>query len=729
MAAQNDVRFFNRELSWLEFNQRVLDEATNPEIPVLERLRFLAITASNLDEFFMVRVGGLQQLADAGIQKRDPAGLTPKKQLAAISKRTRELTNDQYECYLNQLEPQLESAGIRRYTPDELDPDQSQVVQSIFMDEVLSSLAPLAVNSSTFPLLINQSISMCVRLVRKPNAAKLDLVNPSNGDAKTSSKRIDDAPEEEESPDRYAVIPFGRFPMRFVTLPADQYSFVLLEEVVAQYVGHFFPNETVEECVAFRITRNADMAIREDLASDLLNQMQQLLSARKESGCVRLEIAATGSKQLTKFLQETLEVDNRDVYRIPGPLDLTAFTQLTDSGTGSDLLYESWPPQPSPQVDPVESIFDSIAQEDIFLYHPYESFEPVVRLVEEAADDPDVIAIKQTLYRTSRNSPIVKALSKAARNGKHVTAIVELKARFDEQRNIEWARSMEQDGVQVFYGVKGLKTHSKICIVVRREPQGIQRYCHFGTGNYNESTARLYSDASLLTANEELGADAVTFFNAVTGFSTAQPFRKLAAAPIGMRDRLKEMIEAEIQFRRQRQRAVIVAKVNSLVDPEIIEMLYRASQAGVRIRLNVRGICCLIPGVPGLSENIEVVSVIDRFLEHARILYFRHGGDDRVFISSADWMPRNLDRRVELLIPVEDPACRDRLVESIDCYFRDRIKGWQLQSDGNYVRPVRKSNSLKTSAQEWLYQQALRRVQRGDKSQGMLEPHRAPVSE
>lgn len=726
MAAKNDVQFFNRELSWLEFNQRVLDEANNPDVPLLERLKFLSITASNLDEFFMIRVGGLQQLADSDTQRRDPSGLTPKKQLAAISKRTHELTRDQYDCYLSQIEPQLETAGIRRFTPSALDAEQSRFVNDIFMDEVLSSLAPLAANSATFPLLVNQSISMCVRLARKPDSITIPLVDPSDGDFDENKRNAD---TDEPPTDRYAVIPFGRFPMRFVTLPSDQYSFVLLEEMVAHYVTHFFPNETVLECIAFRITRNADMAVREDLASDLLIQIQQVLSARKEGGCVRLEVAVAASKKLTAFLQEALEVDNADVYRIPGPLDLTSFMKLTEFGTGRENLYDNWPAQNSAQVDPVESIFDSIARQDIVLCHPYESFEPVVRLVEEAAADPDVIAIKQTLYRTSRNSPIIKALSRAAQNGKHVTAIVELKARFDEQRNIGWARALEQDGVQVFYGVKGLKTHSKICIVVRREPQGIQRYCHFGTGNYNEATARLYSDVSLLTANEDLGSDAVAFFNSVTGFSTPQPFRKLAAAPHGMRDRLKEMIEAEIQFRRQRQRATIVAKINSLADPEIIEMLYRASQAGVKVRLNIRGICCLVPGVPGLSENIEVVSVIDRFLEHSRIFYFRHGGDNRVFISSADWMPRNLDRRVELLIPIEDPESRDRLVDTMESYFRDRVKGRQLQSDGTYSQPNRKSNSLKVPAQEWLYEQACRRVERSGKGQAAFKPHRAPTEE
>ena len=364
----------------------------------------------------------------------------------------------------------------------------------------------------------------------------------------------------------------------------------------------------------------------------------------------------------------------------------------------------------------------------MLLYHPYDSFDPVVRFVEEAAADPDVLAIKQTLYRTSRNSPILAALVRAAENGKHVTAIVELKARFDEARNIEGARALEQAGVQVFYGVKGLKTHAKLCIVVRREPQGIQRYLHFGTGNYNESTARLYSDASLLTCNEDLGADAISFFNSVTGYSLPQTMHSLSAAPIALRDRLAEMIEAEIQFKSQRQKSGITVKANSLVDPQMIELLYRASQAGVKVRLNIRGICCLRPGVPGLSENIEVVSVVDRILEHARIMHFRHGGDDRVFISSADWMGRSLDRRVELLVPVEDDRSRDRLLAIMECYFKDNLKGRRLQPDGTYEIPSkRRSSGLKMPAQEWLYRETCRVAELAAQSrQTVFEPHRAP---
>lgn len=705
----SESRYFNRELSWLEFNQRVLEEAQEPSIPLLERLRFLAITASNLDEFFMVRVGGLQTLELRGSQSRDPAGMTPKQQLAAISKRVHQLTADQHQCYLEQIEPQLGTAGIQRLRVDDLSPNQLNFVQKFFADEIVSVVAPLSVDSpESFPTLIGNTISVCVRLERP-------VADAGEGEPETET--------------RFAVIPFGRIPTRFVTLPSEgTYSFVLFEEVVAKFVDYFFPKEKVLECVAFRATRNADMAIREDYASDLLDQMEQLLTARRESDFVRLEVAEDASKETTAFLMESFEIEKRNLYRIAGPLDLTHFFQVADAGTGEEHNYESWPPLPSPQVDPTESIFETISRRDVMLYHPYESFDPVVRLLEESADDPDVIAIKQTLYRTSRNSPVVSALARAAGKGKHVTAIVELKARFDEARNIEWARALEQAGVQVFYGVKGLKTHAKVCVVVRREPHGIQRYVHFGTGNYNEATARIYSDTSLLTCDENLGADAITFFNAVTGYSLPQPLHGLAAAPLTMRDRLAEMIEAEIQLKKQRQKSGITIKVNSLVDPQMIELLYRASQAGVKVRLNIRGICCLRPGVPGLSDNIEVVSVVDRFLEHARIIHFRHGGDNRVFISSADWMGRNLDRRVELLVPVEDETSRDRLVEILECYFKDHIKGRRLQPDGSYLSTgKRRTSGLKMPAQEWLYRETARAVELAAQSQQtVFEPHRAP---
>lgn len=702
-----DAKFFNRELSWLEFNQRVLDEALDNSVPILERLKFLAITASNLDEFFMVRVGGLQLLADAGGKSVDPSGMTPEEQLIAISTRTHRFVSDQYACYLTMLEQSLVSAGILHLKPDQLSPQQSQYLQQLFADEIFSTLSPIAIQAGQqFPFLMNRSMGVCVRLER-----------PSTED-----------PEAVES--RYALIPFGRVRMRFITVPVQgAYAYMLLEEVVSQNIRQFFPFEKVMETSAFRITRNADMAIREDQAFDLLAEMQQLLSARRTSDCVRLEVANAASEELVGFLQASLEVADRDVYRVAGPIDLSAFMQIADHGTGVEHRYESWSPKQSPLIDLHSDIFSEIARRDVLLYHPYESFDPVIRLIESAAKDPDVIAIKQTLYRTSRNSPVVMALAKAAQSGKHVTVIVELKARFDEERNIEWARSLEHAGVQVFYGVKGLKTHAKICIVVRREPQGIQRYIHFGTGNYNEQTARLYSDVSLLTCDESLGQDAVAFFNAVTGYSQPQTFRSISAAPFGLRDRIVEMIESEIQYKKQRQRAEITCKLNSLVDPQIIELLYKASQAGVKVRLNVRGICCLRPGVAGLSDNIEVISIVDRNLEHARVFYFLHGGDRRVFISSADWMPRNLDRRVELLVPIDDPDARDRLIVILDSYFKDRVKGRQLQVDGSYKSLVKRSNN-KLRAQEWIYREICRMVEHAEQSRGtVFEPYRAPGNE
>ncbi len=429
---------------------------------------------------------------------------------------------------------------------------------------------------------------------------------------------------------------------------------------------------------------------------------------------------------MIEFLRDAMQLEPRDIFLIPGPIDLSSMMSLTGMQGFAALRDTAWLPQASPHIDPAKRMFEIIAERDFMLCHPYESFEPVVRFIQEAADDPDVLAIKQVLYRTSRESPIVAALKLAAERGKYVTAIVELKARFDEARNIEWARELEQAGVHVIYGIRGLKTHAKICIIVRREPQGIQRYCHFGTGNYNESTARMYSDISYFTCNEELGADATSFMNAITAFSQPHAYRRIEAAPIGLRKRLLSLIESETQRKKQGQKAYIAAKLNSLVDPEMIAALYRASQAGVQIKLNIRGICCLRAGVPGLSENITVVSIIDRFLEHARILYFYHGGDESVFLSSADWMPRNLDRRIELLVPVEDLASRRRLLEILDTYFRDNQNAWLLKSDGTYERIQPTSTQAKVRAQRVLYQNAVETVQQVEQARrNTFQPHEA----
>ena len=694
----DSVKFFNRELSWLEFNQRPLDQATCATVPLLERLKFLAITSSNLDEFFMVRVGGLQLQLEQHVVWTDPAGLTVAQQLSAIYDRVRRMVASQYDCFLDSIEPGLQTAGIQRIRMQSASPKAREFAERMFQEEIYPVLSPMAIDpESPFPLLGNQSLYLCIAL-------KVDTAEPSR---------------------RYAIMPLGKVLSRFVTLPSDQgYSYMLLEDVVTSMVHRYFPSEDVEEVATFRITRNADVSVREDGAADLMSGMQQVLYQRRTADCVRLEIDLDCSQAMVDYLRERLEVDHRDVFRVKGPLDLSAMMQLC-SLDGYAALHDSpWPAQASPLVDLTQSLFSTIGEKDVLLSHPYESFEPVVRLIEEAAADPDVLSIKQVLYRTSRKSPIVAALKRAGERGKYVTAIVELKARFDEARNIEWARELEQAGVQVIYGVKGLKTHAKVCIIVRREPHGIQRYVHFGTGNYNETTARLYSDISFLTCNEELGADASAFFNAVTGYSQPQQYRRIDAAPIGLRKRLLSMIDAETQRKRQGQRGYIAAKLNALVDPEIIESLYRASQAGVTVRLNVRGVCCLRPGVPGLSDNISVISVVDRFLEHARIMYFYHGGDERMFISSADWMPRNLDRRVELLVPIDDFACRKKLMEILDSYFRDNQNAWVLQPDGTYQRLSPDEGDPPVRSQELLYKMAVDAVRQAETTKRtMFEPH------
>ena len=662
MSSLSDV-FTNRELSWLEFNQRVLDEVCDTSVPLLERLRFLAITASNLDEFFMVRVGSLLMSIRSGETAFDCSGMSPLEQLNAISLRAQKMAAEQYRVFLDQMEPALAEAGIRRRHAGQLNDRQMEFLESVFHEQLQAVLTPVAVHDpSRFPLLFGRTVNVAVQL---------------RGHSETE-------------PFRFAVIPFGRFDLRCITLPGSGsgYEFMLTEDVIEMMAGRFFPGMEVIATVPFRVTRNADVSVNDDDGADLLAEMEDVLEDRKDSFCTRLEISDKVTRPLLEFLKVLLRVGERDIYPAPGPVGLSDLMQLTNLSGFDRLLYTSWTPCPSPRVDPSESIFDTMKSQDVLLFHPYESFEPVMRLLSEAADDRDVVAIKQTLYRTSRNSPIVKSLMRAAENGKNVTVIVELKARFDEARNIEWARQLEYSGVQVIYGVRGLKTHAKACIVVRREPQGFQRYCHFGTGNYNEITSRFYTDISLLTCHRDLGNDAIAWFNAVTGSSQIQQFSQIESAPIGLREKLLQMIRVEAERARNGDKGHIMVKLNSLADPIMIEALCEASQAGVEIDLNIRGICCLRPGVPGRSENIRIVSIIDRFLEHARILYFHHGGDERVFISSADWMPRNLDRRVELLIPVLDETCKRRTIQILRTCLRDNVKGRILTPDGSYQPPT-----------------------------------------
>ncbi len=700
MSEKEEPRFLNRELSWLEFNQRVLDEALAKESPVLERLKFLAITSSNLDEFFMVRVGGLHQLVEEGKKEEDFSGRTPVQQLTEVSERIRKMVADQYACLLDDLEPKMAAAGLRRRPMKEAEPGSYEHISEVFTRDIYPVLTPVAVQADEFPLLAGLTLSIAVRL--KP--------------AKDSTKP------------RYAVVTLPKKLGRFITLPVvEGHNFVAIEDIAGEFIDRLFPGEEIAEWVPFRITRNADMSVQEDLAEDLLAGMKEILTARRQSACIRLEIASRVSKMLLSFLQSALKIDDAGTYLIRGPLDLAAFFGIARMTGFDHLRDEVWPPQPAPGIAPNDSIFDVISKRDVLLYHPYETFDPVVKLVEEAADDPDVLAIKQILYRTSEKSPVVAALARAANREKHVTVLVELKARFDEARNIGWAEALEQTGVQVIYGLKGLKTHAKICIIVRREAGGIRRYVHFGTGNYNEITARLYSDISFMTCQEDYGADATAFFNTITGYSQPVPFRKIEAAPIGLRARILELIESEIARCEQGQEARIIAKVNSLVDEKIIEALYRASQAGVKIQLNVRGVCCLRPGVTGFSENIAVTSIVDRYLEHARILYFHHGGDPLVFISSADWMPRNLDRRVELLTPVDDDACRDRLISILNDCMKDNRQARKLNPDGSYTRLKPAGKEKPFRAQQNFYDQAVAANQRAKKAAGVVFEPQRPV--
>ncbi|MBF0543684.1 MAG: polyphosphate kinase 1 [Candidatus Riflebacteria bacterium] len=670
-------RFFNREFSWIEFDRRVLEEAQTQSIPILERLKFLSISSSNLDEFFMVRVGGIGQLRDIRHSGLDPSGLSADEQLSEIHIRCHEMVKQQYDCF-QEIEGTLEESGIRRVSVEGLAPNQFSHIEKIFETEIFPIITPMAVSSfDDFPLLPGLGLNLGVRLKGKGKENELF---------------------------RFALIPLPKKIPRFVNIPGESGdNFVLLEDVIGAFLDRLFPGEPTIEHFPFRITRNADLIVSEDQASDFLEEMKEVLIARKISDCVRLEVVNTISQTSMNFLVKALKIEQNEIYSVPGPINLGAYMSLSTRQGFSQLKFEPWTPQPAPEVVSEEGIMKLLSKKDILLFHPYQSFDPVVKLIEEAAEDPDVIAIKQILYRTSEGSRIVEALAKAAALDKHVTALVELKARFDEARNIEWAQSLERAGVQVIYGLRGLKVHAKVCVIVRREPGGIRRYLHFGTGNYNERTARTYCDVSLMTCSEDLGSDASAFFNAICGYSQPIRYNRIEAAPIGLKKRLLEMIESEAERSRQGQPAKIMAKINSLVDTDVIEALYKASCAGVKIFLNVRGICCLIPEIPGMSENIKVVSIIDRYLEHARILYFQHGGDNLLFISSADWMPRNLEKRVELLIPVEQSHCRDRLMNLLESAFKDNTQAHLLEPDGSYKR-IKSPKGKSFRSQEYLYE-------------------------
>ena len=693
--------FLNRELSWLDFNTRVLEEALDASTPLLERLKFVTIVSSNLDEFFMVRVAALKNQQEDGDTAPDAAGLTPAAQLQQISERAHDMLGRLYRTLLEEILPALAERGIRILGVDALDANAQAALSRHFREEILPALTPMAIDSSRpFPFLSSLSLNLAVLL----------------------------APGEAEELPRLAVVQVpGKLP-RLVRPPlGDGTSYVLVEDVIRAELSRLFPGQQILESAAFRIARDAEMDLDDEGGRDFLKAVEEELRKRRKGQPVRLEVEARASADLVRLLTERVEVEPEDVYKVPGPLDPRALFALVELPALEDLRDPPLKPLPALEPAEMERIFELLEERDVLLHHPYESFEPVVAFLARAADDPDVLAIKQTLYRAGGDSSVVKALVRAAEQGKQVTAIVELTARFDEQTNIRWARSLEEAGAHVIYGVRGYKTHAKICLVVRRSQNGIRRYVHLGTGNYNHKTARLYTDFGLMTADRAIGEDASAFFNALTGYSDPPRMKKLVMAPTQLRERFLRLIERERRRAEEGQAAEIRAKMNSLVDEEIIQDLYAASRAGVRIRLNVRGICCLRPGIKGASDTIEVVSVVDRFLEHARVYYFRNGGDEEVYLASADWMGRNLDRRVELLFPVESPEIRARVLAALDAFFQDNVKGRKLQPDGTWRRKTLRKGEEPFRVQIETYRQAQRALGKARARTGVsLEPLAAP---
>ncbi len=690
----------NRELSWLEFNHRVLQEGLAEEVPLLERLKFLAIVGSNLDEFFLVRVAGLMRRRAAKIRRRDFSGMTPAEQLAAISRRVHRMVEEQY-AGIRAVLARLAEHGLHLWEQPQWTDEQRQFLASYFAREIQPILTPLAIEELVpRPLLPNLQLHVAALLVeRGPDA---------------------------EPKQRFVVVPVPSQLPRLVPLPAERdIHLARVEDVMAANLSAVFPGCEVEAAAAFRITRDADVVLHDDEEiEDLLHAMEEVVLSRRWRTAVRLTISARPDPRLRKWLADWLKLSDDEVYEIDGPQEASALMEIVNRRGFDELKIDDWPPQVPRDLIGADDLWEALQDHDVLLMHPYESFDPVVKLVEQAADDPQVLAIKQTLYRTSGDSPIVRALARAAKNGKEVTALVELKARFDEWRNVNWARRLEDAGVHVIYGIAGFKTHAKAILVVRRQDQRFQRYVHLATGNYNDRTARLYSDIGLFTCDREIVADVAAFFNLLTGYSETVGWAKLAVAPIGLRQKFIDLIEREMQVSTPDRPGLIMAKVNSLQDPEICRALYRAAQAGVKVLLNVRGICCLRPGVPGVSENIEVRSIVDRFLEHARVFYFRNGGHEEVYLSSADWMQRNLSKRLELLFPVIDPRHRRRLIEAMEIYFADNVKAWRLLADGTYEKVAGKGPRVR--AQQAFYKQAIDAVRNAAHAMPQFRPLTRP---
>lgn len=652
--------FTNRELSWLKFNERVLRESQDPQHPLLERVRFLSITSSNLDEFFMVRVGGLFEQFFQNITTRDIAGMSVAEQLAAISKSVHRLVTRQYHFWENII-PQLEEANIEIKDEASLSPHQREWLENYFEKTVLPSLTPLGVDKHhPFPFLLNKSINLAVLLSRKSDKKKKASFHT-------------------------AIIQLPALLPRLILLPSPkgQYQFFFLEDLIKLYSYHLFRGYTVQDMTTFRITRNADFSVDDEEAEDLLLEMKKFLYQRSHGHTVRLEVEHLASKKLLKFLTDTLDIKDWQVFLIGGPIDLTFLATLSDQMDRPGLSYS--PIDPYPRIPLQESsLFDQISQKDLLLHHPYDSFDPVIAFVQEAAKDPQVLAIKQTIYRSGKNPRLIDALIEAAHNGKQVTVLMEVKARFDEENNLLRAKQLEKAGCHVIYGIPTLKTHGKIILVVRQEKEGIKRYLHFSTGNYNPDTAKIYTDIGFFTCDPQFGEDATAFFNLLSCYSIPETWHKLCIAPNGLRKKFNQLIQREIKTAKRGEPAAIVAKMNSLVDPAIIKKLYEASQAGVEIELIIRGICALKAEVPGLSDNIRVRSLVGRFLEHSRIFCFYNSGEPEYYLSSADWMTRNLDNRVEILFPILSDDLKERLRDILATTLEDTSRAYILKKNNNY---------------------------------------------
>lgn len=679
-------KFTNRELSWLDFNYRCLSEARDKNIPLMERLKFLSITASNLDEFFMIRVASLKDQVNAGYTKKDIAGMTPQEQIDQILHVTHSFMATQYTTYNRSFLPALKKEGLKIVTEyEKLTPEQAEYVDTYFQQEVFPVLTPMAVDSSRpFPLIRNKSLNIGALLMDKKKKDTID----------------------------FATVQVPSVLPRIVMIPEDDdncTTIILLEQIIEKNIQKLFMNYKVLCATPFRVMRNADLTIDEDEAADLLIEIEKQLKKRQWGEAIRLEVEENIDKRLLKTLRRDLEIGEESIYKINGPLDLTFLMKVYGMEGFDHLKDRPYIPQQPKMLDPDRDLFEQIREKDILLFHPYESFNPVVDFVRKAARDPDVLAIKQTLYRVSSNSPIIASLAEAAENGKQVSVLVELKARFDEEHNIVWARKLEKAGCHVIYGLVGLKTHSKITLVVRKEEDGIRRYVHLGTGNYNDSTARLYTDMGMFTCKQQYGEDATAVFNMLSGYSEPLGWNKLSLAPLWLRDKFLALIRRETENADKGRPAKIIAKMNSLCDPGIIEALYEASAAGVEIQLIVRGICCLKAGVPGLSETIHVRSIVGTFLEHARIFYFENNGDPEYYMGSADWMPRNLDKRVEILFPVEAQELKNEISRILTIQLADTKKAHILMPDGTYEK-VDQRGKAPLNSQMYFYEQACRAV-------------------